>query len=258
MLGTFDEKGFSTVEAIVASAIAVLVLLATTSAFRVAGNVQAPGTEQLSSAGQGIETNALIAPLLMGHWKSLSKNACKTNGDEAPVADGMDHPDFGIELLDGKALKEVLPKKLSDNSDNPLRKAIDLLLATHGNGAAEKCADSSLAADPELSVIANSAGNQALCRCATARTVYDSFAPAKDDVSSSHSAYACWIRRQKGEKVVVEAAGMLLNPLSDSVASCLDVDAVASGLGRVDYQIAKLGSDKSISGTFYVGDGGGK
>ncbi len=195
------------------------------------------------------EPRGTAAGLLEFEWFRLGTLDCKNNSSLVSPVIALVNSILGLKFLDKKALTDAMPQNLNDE--------ISKLISAKGEAAFKSCSDPQVFTELALTVLPESSYNIALCRCAAAKTGYETFKSALTDFTDEKGYFAC---AQMGDddgqpRLVFEFFAYATNLINGKRYACSELKTATenTALKRVDYSSSSKGSARSvISGTYFL------
>lgn len=249
----YIQSGQGTVEAIVAVSMVAVAILGSATAFKAIRGSEKSIQEKVRTTLAIAEPRALASRATAGLWQRLGNDRCET-------------PKNAVEMLRKVAAEENVSlldqSELEASLKGPLFDELKRFVSEKGAAAFRACSDAKALAEAKFKTIAESRFNQALCRCASARTVYPTLREPAQESASHDSVYAC-LRGSNaiGQSTLIEATAYATHVATGRRLKCSELKATdeAGLLERMDYTV-NLDDPTStpISGTFYLPVGGAR
>lgn len=250
------NSGFSQLELLCAVTIMALGFYGIADVLSTTRGMDKSAKEDRTLSTLATAINPRLARDLKATW--LAFGAAQCTATPGVKLDSFSGETSGPKIVDAAELEKLLPPRLPDGSENPIRTAIDKLIAAEGPAAAEKCSDTSLAQSSDYRAISISAEIRNLCRCAAAVTPYGTLQPAATSFESKPGMYSCaMMPAPEGSGRVLVQSSLSFAKLSDnSVYDCNSLKAgpPADAIAKLSFTYSFVGSSASpsVSGTYFV------
>lgn len=236
------------VEALVGVFILIVAVVGSASAIKAMRKSETSSQERMGTAISVAEARAFTSRVMANLWVRLAQKSCTDPGPLADLGKQYMEPE-NFTLLDKAALETQLTPEL--------RHDIEQVMA-RGGSAFVACSSEETLKDPNLKTL-KSVYHQGLCRCAVARTAYETLNPAETDHAKRTGLYGCVKENaETGTGRLIEMTAYVVDVSQANRVACRDMASLTeeATLERVDYTVSEEGPSGSFSGTFYIPLGG--
>ncbi len=239
------------VEAIVAMSLLAVALVGSTVAINAIRKSERSTQEKMAVTLSIAEARGFASRVVSGVWRRMAERDCKNPDAVITLLRGLLSPEE-FTLLDKNELEAL--------TTGGLRDEISQVMSKKGDEAFRSCSSADVLSNPQLERLSTSTFNQALCRCATAKTAYETFRSKVEDHSDREAIYACLMTTSESkQRMVIEITAYAVDLGNANRLTCRDLASIEEDgmLKRVDYSVNLDGLTASqVSGTFYLPLGG--
>jgi len=244
-----NARGQSMVESMVALFVVSVAVFGSAAIFRTVKNSEKSTQEKYELTLSIGEARAISSALVMGSWIRLGKENCEVDEKQVKYITAFLSGFTGFKVMDKAALEGAMSADL--------RTQINQVINSSSTNAVAKCGDSVELENAGLDLLAESAFNQGLCRCAAVTTFYETFKSPATDLSARYASFACIHigSAEAGSEVLFELSAHTTNLLDGKRSQCSELKGAKMSqlLKRVDYTASvKAGAVSQMSGTYYL------